>query len=77
MLDISQPDFALGMLYVAVSRVRSLGGIIFKESFDLDQFKLRGSNMAIIRGADTIRRHRHHMLYRIATAEWLAIEKGD
>ena len=30
LLDISQPDFALGMSYVAASRVRSLSGIICK-----------------------------------------------
>ena len=57
--------------------MRSLGGIIFEESFDLDRFKSYSSNTAIIRGADAIRRRRQHMLCGIATAEWLAIERED
>src|SRR2546423_12371650 len=31
-LDISRSDFALGLSYVAVSRVRNLGGIMFEKA---------------------------------------------
>ena len=73
-LDISQPDFALGMSYVAVSRVRSLGGIMFEASFDLDRFKSRRGKKAIMRGADAIRRRQQHMPSDITAAEWLDME---
>jgi len=73
-LDLSRPDFALGMSYVAVSRVRSLDGVLFEESFDLDRFKSAGSNMAIMRGADAIRRRRQHIPPGMTAADWLLIE---
>ena len=76
-LDISPPDFALGLSYVAVSRVRSLGGIMFEESFDLDRFKSSGGKKAIMRGADAIRRRQQHMPPGITAAEWLAMEMGS
>jgi hypothetical protein len=36
-LNISQRDFALGLTYVAISRVRSLDGLIFEEPFGFDR----------------------------------------
>ena len=38
-LDLSQREHCLGLLYVAVSQVKSLGGLLFKGPFDFDHFK--------------------------------------
>ena len=32
--DISAPEFASGLSYVVISRVKTLGGLIFEKSFD-------------------------------------------
>jgi ATP-dependent DNA helicase PIF1 len=37
-LNISKPDFAPGLTYVAVSRCKTLQGILFEEPFDYDRF---------------------------------------
>jgi hypothetical protein len=38
-VDISVKDFQLGLTYVAVSRVRSVQGIMFDRQFDLDSLQ--------------------------------------
>jgi ATP-dependent exoDNAse (exonuclease V) alpha subunit len=38
-LDLSQKEHCLGLSYVAVSRVKSLDGLLFKGPFDFDHFK--------------------------------------
>ena len=35
-LDISRPQFVAGLNYVAISRVKSLEGLLFEKLFDLD-----------------------------------------
>ena len=37
-LNLDQAEFAAGLSYVAVSRVKTLSGIIFEKLFDLDSF---------------------------------------
>jgi ATP-dependent exoDNAse (exonuclease V) alpha subunit len=38
-LDLSRREHCLGLSYVAVSRVKSLGGLLFEGPFDFDHFK--------------------------------------
>ena len=38
-LDLSQTEYCLGLSYVAVSRVKSLDGLLFEGPFDFDHFK--------------------------------------
>jgi hypothetical protein len=38
-LNLSDSEFALGLSYVAVSRVKTLGGLMFESAFDLSRFK--------------------------------------
>jgi hypothetical protein len=40
-LNFSDSEFALGLSYVAVSRVKTLGGLMFESAFDLSRFKER------------------------------------
>ena len=60
-VDISCKDFQLGLTYVAVSRVRSLQGIMFDRQFDLDS--LRSNAIAAInaREEDRLRRIPQHV----------------
>jgi ATP-dependent DNA helicase PIF1 len=38
-LNLNDSEFALGLSYVAVSRVKTLGGVMFESSFNLSRFK--------------------------------------
>lgn len=38
-LDLNQKEYALGLSYVAASRVKTLNGLLFLSPFDFDQFK--------------------------------------
>jgi ATP-dependent DNA helicase PIF1 len=60
-MDISRSDFQPGLTYVAVSRVRSLQGIMFDCPFDLDS--LRSNALATInaREEDRLRRVPQHV----------------
>ena len=49
-------DFAPGLTYVAISRVRSLPGIMFEEPFDFNRLKSSTSDITIMRAADVARR---------------------
>jgi hypothetical protein len=49
-LDISQSEHCLGLSYVAVSRVKSLDGLLFERPFDFDHFKK--SSTAVSRDRD-------------------------
>jgi hypothetical protein len=49
-------DFAPGLTYVAISRVRSLPGIMFEEPFDFKRLKSSTSYITIMRATDAAKR---------------------
>ena len=51
-----QKDFAAGLSYVAISRCRTLGGILFEEPFSYNRFKSKASTTVVMRNADYVRR---------------------
>jgi ATP-dependent exoDNAse (exonuclease V) alpha subunit len=59
-LDISEKDFSPGLTYVAISRVKTLAGILFDNVFDFERFRPRHSERALMRLADITRRASQH-----------------
>jgi hypothetical protein len=55
-LNIAGKDFVVGMTYVAVSRVKSLSGILFESPFDFTRFKGTPTHIETMRLADKARR---------------------
>lgn len=55
-LDLSDKDFAPGLTYVAISRVRSLEGLLFEGSFDYRRLRFAQNDTLMMRAADTILR---------------------
>jgi ATP-dependent exoDNAse (exonuclease V) alpha subunit len=45
-INMGQKEHCLGLSYVAVSRVRTIGGIVFEKPFDFDHFKHKESGMS-------------------------------
>ena len=60
-LNISKRDFAPGLAYVGVSRVKTLGGLMFEEPFDLERFAPRPGKTSKMREEDYVRRSRQHV----------------
>jgi len=60
-LNISKRDFSPGLAYVAVSRVRTLGGLLFDEPFDFERFTRRPGRISMMREEDRVRRARQHV----------------
>jgi ATP-dependent DNA helicase PIF1 len=59
--NITARDFTPGLTYVAISRVKTLDGVLFEESFDLDRFRRRPSDFVRMRLADVERRRSQHV----------------
>lgn len=57
-LNLNQREHCIGLSYVAVSRVKSLDGLLFEVSFDLEQFIGKESPVTIDRELD----HNHRSL---------------
>jgi ATP-dependent DNA helicase PIF1 len=55
-LNIAKKDSAVGLTYVAVSRVKTLGGILFESPFDFSRFQAQVSRTETMRLADKARR---------------------
>ena len=55
-LNIAKKDFVVGLTYVAVSRVKTLGGILFETPFDFARFQGQVSRTKTMRLADKARR---------------------
>ncbi|KAM4067679.1 hypothetical protein HRG_001533 [Hirsutella rhossiliensis] len=53
--DISHRDFQSGLTYVAVSRAKTLNGIMFDASFDLNDIRRRTDGSMAARAADAAR----------------------
>ncbi|RFU26990.1 Nucleoside-triphosphate phosphatase, partial [Scytalidium lignicola] len=60
-LNLVEKDFAPGLSYVAVSRVKTLDGLMFEESFDYNRFKAKETNTQKWRLADIQRRKTQHV----------------
>ena len=60
-VDISCKDFQPGLTYVAVSRVRSLQGIMFDRQFDLDSIRSNAIATINAREEDRLRRVPQHV----------------
>ena len=61
-LDLSTRDFTPGLSYVAVSRVKTLQGILFDEPFDYEHFRTTGASDTVTwREADRQRRLSEHL----------------
>ena len=61
-LNIANRDFTPGLTYVAVSRVETLGGVLFEEPFDyFERFKPRVSKTTEWREQDASRRRKEHV----------------
>ena len=51
-MNLGQKEHCLGLSYVAVSRVRMAGGILFEKPFDFEHFKHKDSSMSRDRELD-------------------------
>ena len=60
-LNLVKKDFTPGLLYVAVSRVKTLDSLMFEESFDYSRFRANESNIQRWKIADIERRRSQHI----------------
>ncbi|KHE79977.1 hypothetical protein GE21DRAFT_1219551, partial [Neurospora crassa] len=54
--DILKKDFAIGLLYIAISRTRTIKGIIFDESFEINVLRVKNTKTHIYRIIDIVKR---------------------
>jgi ATP-dependent DNA helicase PIF1 len=55
-LNLVEKDFAPKLAYMGVSRVKTLNGLMFEESFDLSRFRSLESYIEKMRAEDVKRR---------------------
>ena len=60
-LNLVEKDFVPGLAYVGVSRIKSLNGLMFEESFDLSRFRSLESYTEKMRAEDVERRRPQHL----------------
>ncbi|KAB2111480.1 hypothetical protein AG0111_0g1919 [Alternaria gaisen] len=60
-LNITEKEFVPGLTYVAVSRVRSLPGLMFEEGFDFSHFKVKKSATKEMRQAGAVLREKQEV----------------
>ena len=61
MLNLVEKDFAPGLAYVGVSRVKSLNGLMLEESFDLSRFRSKEGHIERIKLTDSERRRPQYL----------------
>jgi len=59
--NVAEKDHVVGLTYVAVSRVKTLKGLLFEEPFDYNRFQMAPSKTETMRLADYARRLPHHV----------------
>ncbi|KAI2476987.1 hypothetical protein Ptr902_11529 [Pyrenophora tritici-repentis] len=64
-------DFQPDLTYVAISRVRTLRGILFEESFDFNRLKTKTTTVAVMRAADLTKGESQEIELPIADADEL------
>ncbi len=57
-LNITERDFAPGLSYVAVSRVKTLDGVLFEKAFDYSRFRTKPTETINIRIVNARNRER-------------------
>ncbi|KAF6807832.1 hypothetical protein CPLU01_15750 [Colletotrichum plurivorum] len=60
-MDISQREFQEGLTYVAVSRVKTIEGVMFEGRFDFEYFRSAVTQTAQDRQTDLMRRLPQHV----------------
>src|SRR5467141_4108661 len=58
LISVSRRDFTPGLTYVAISRVKTLDGVLFEEPFDFDRFRRQVESVYRRRTEMTARRTR-------------------
>ena len=61
-LDLSEKDFTPGLTYVAISRVRSLEGILFEGSIDYQRLRFAKSETQVMRATDAALRSQQQII---------------
>jgi ATP-dependent DNA helicase PIF1 len=56
-MNLRKKQYCLGLSYIAVSRVRTAGGVVFEEPFDFEHFKHKKLAISQDRVADVILRN--------------------
>ena len=56
-MNLRKKQYYLGLAYVAVSHVRTAGGVVFEEIFDFEHFKHKESAILQDRAANVILRN--------------------
>ena len=60
-IDLGLPEFVTGQVYIAISRAKTLRGLLFETGFDFDYFAPKTSLVRTMRFAD-MQRRRHQLL---------------
>ncbi|KAL0466819.1 hypothetical protein QR685DRAFT_449969, partial [Neurospora intermedia] len=53
--NILKKDFIARLLYIAISRTRTIKGIIFNESFEINSLRIRNTNTYIYRTTNIVK----------------------
>lgn len=56
-------DFIPGLTYVALSRLKSLTGLVINESFNLEQLKFKSTELTVMRAQDAVKREAQRLVY--------------
>ncbi|KHE80027.1 hypothetical protein GE21DRAFT_1219311, partial [Neurospora crassa] len=54
--NISKKDFTIGLLYIAISRTRTINSIIFNKSFEINILRVRNTKTHTHRATDITKR---------------------